>query len=276
MDQNQTANDDLQKAIDDITNTTSVDPVFSDPVAAPSSVPEGDTGELGEPVGPFPQPKVEMITPGPEPIAPIEPMNIPELSDLGVPLQPAPTPEGAMPDFIPTPIPGVAPLEAEVPAETPAPFAEAPLPDVPALDVPIPEPISPEELVSQLPTPEPTPEPAPISEPTPEPEPTPEEPTPEEPLPETIEETKEEIEESPQSSLTIKQIKKSALRDLVPLIGNLGDIDAAQKINLYKDIFEELNDYSVLELAYNATKEIDDDTKRAEALRYIIEAIDKM
>ena len=45
MDQNQATNqtidNDLQKAIDDITNTTNVDPVFSDPVAAPSSVPEG-------------------------------------------------------------------------------------------------------------------------------------------------------------------------------------------------------------------------------------------
>ena len=51
MDQNQTVDNDLQKAIDDITNTTNTDPVFSDPVAAPSSVPEGDTGELGEPVG---------------------------------------------------------------------------------------------------------------------------------------------------------------------------------------------------------------------------------
>ena len=72
MEQNQSVDNDLQKAIDDITNTTSVDPVFSDPVAAPSSVPEGDTGELGEPVGPFPEPKVEMVEPAPEPIAPLE------------------------------------------------------------------------------------------------------------------------------------------------------------------------------------------------------------
>ena len=74
MEQNQTTNNqsvdnDLQKAIDDITNTTNVDPVFSDPVAAPSSVPEGDTGELGEPIGPFPEPKVEMVVPAPESVA---------------------------------------------------------------------------------------------------------------------------------------------------------------------------------------------------------------
>ena len=120
MDQNQTVDNDLQKAIDDITNTTNTDPVFSDPVAAPSSVPEGDTGELGEPVGPFPEPKVEMVAPAPEPIAPFEPIDIPELN--------VPTPEPAtmppMPQSAPEPvapapvIPGPAPV---VPEPAPAP-----------------------------------------------------------------------------------------------------------------------------------------------------------
>ena len=93
MDQNQTVDNDLQKAIDDITNTTNIDPVFSDPVAAPSSVPEGDTGELGEPVGPFPEPKVEAVMPAPEPIAPLQSMDIPELNmpELAPPA-PAPMP----------------------------------------------------------------------------------------------------------------------------------------------------------------------------------------
>ena len=68
MDQNQTVDNDLQKAIDDITNKTNVDPVFSDPVAAPSSVPEGDTGELDESVGPFPEPpKIDVMPPAPAP-----------------------------------------------------------------------------------------------------------------------------------------------------------------------------------------------------------------
>ena len=72
MDQNQPINNqpasvdnDLQKAIDDIANNTNVDPVFSDPVAAPSSVPEGDTGELGEAVGPFPEPPKVEVPPAP-------------------------------------------------------------------------------------------------------------------------------------------------------------------------------------------------------------------
>ena len=92
MDQtNQTTADqdnDLQQAIDAITNTTTIDPVFSDPVAAPSSVPEGDTGELGEPVGPFPEPVVATVTPGPEPIAPLEAMDIPEFTNAPAPVVP--------------------------------------------------------------------------------------------------------------------------------------------------------------------------------------------
>lgn len=111
MDQNQTVDNDLQKAIDDITNTTNVDPVFSDPVAAPSSVPEGDTGELDEPVGPFPEPKVEMVTPGPEPIAPFEPIDIPDLS------APAPT----APSMPPMPEPTVQPAPAPEPTSSVAP-----------------------------------------------------------------------------------------------------------------------------------------------------------
>ena len=116
MDQNQTVDNDLQKAIDDITNTTNTDPVFSDPVAAPSSVPEGDTGELGEPVGPFPEPKVEMVAPAPEPIAPFEPIDIPELN------VPAPEP-AAMP-----PMPQPAPEPVTLAPAAPEPTLAAPEP----------------------------------------------------------------------------------------------------------------------------------------------------
>ena len=116
MDQNQTVDNDLQKAIDDITNTTNTDPVFSDPVAAPSSIPEGDTGELGEPVGPFPEPKVEMVAPAPEPIAPFEPIDIPELN------VPAPEP-AAMP-----PMPQPAPEPVTLAPAAPEPTLAAPEP----------------------------------------------------------------------------------------------------------------------------------------------------
>ena len=179
---------DLQKAIDDITNTTNIDPVFSDPVAAPSSIPEGDTGELGEPVGPFPEPKVE--APAPEPVTPVAPVEIPDLATSA------------------------------------------------------PEPI-----------PEPTLEPTPTAEPAPAPEP-------------AIESTKA----IPQNT---NDIKKSALRDLMPLLDKV-NMDANEKFNLYRDIFEELNDHSVLEPAYQAAREIADETARANALLYLVQSIDKM
>jgi hypothetical protein len=192
MDQNQvtdqatpsSVDNDLQKAIDDIANNTNVDPVFSDPVAAPSSVPEGDTGELGEPVGPFPEPKVEVPTaPAAEPIAPLESMNIPEINNFE--------------------------SNPEAGNKEEAPVAEEPTPDT---------------------------APAPAS---------------------------------------TEEVKKAALRDLAPLISKI-NINKAQKFNIYKDIFEELKDYTVLEPAYQAARELEDETQRAEALLYLVEAIDKM
>ena len=196
MDQNQTTenqpssvDNDLQKAIDDIANNTNVDPVFSDPVAAPSSVPEGDTGELGEPVGPFPEPKVEMPTaPATEPIAPLESMNIPEINNFDA--NPAPT------------------------AEESSTVEETTVIEQPAVDT------------------------AP-------------------------------------SSIKTTEVKKAALRDLAPLISKI-NINKSQKFNIYKDIFEELKDYTVLEPAYQAARELEDETERANALLYLVEAIDKM
>ncbi len=202
MQQDQTTADniDLQTAIDGIASATNIDPVFSDPVAAPSSVPEGDTGELSEPVGPFP---------APEPT-------------------PAPMPE---------------------PIQQPAPAPEQPV--VPAPEMAAPAPV--EELAPVAPV-----------EPIPAPEP--------EPVVMTATET---ITETPNSNLNMHQVKEAALRDLTPLISHL-NMDASQKFNLYRDIFENMRDYTVLEPAYHAAKEIADDSERAEALLYLIEAIDKM
>ena len=207
MEQNQPVeNDDLQKAIDNITSNTEADPVFSDPVAAPSSVPEGDTGELDEPVGPFPEPKVDVVAPAPEPIAPLESAAIPDLNTLTPPTQEAPA-TAAMP--APAPAPAPAP-------ETPV-LAPAPAPEVPTL---VPE--------------------APASD-----------------------------------NLNMHQVKEAALRDLVPLVSHL-EMNPSQKFNLYRNIFEQLKDYTVLESAYRAATEITNDTERAESLLYLVESIDKM
>lgn len=78
MSDNKNVDDELQKAIDDINKTTSVDPMFTDPIAAPSTIPEGDTGEMGEPVGPFPapEPQIDLGVP-PIPSVPAEPAPAP-------------------------------------------------------------------------------------------------------------------------------------------------------------------------------------------------------
>lgn len=174
-----TVDNDLQKAIDDITKTTNQDPVFADPVAAPSSVPEGDTGELAESVGPFP---------APEPIAPT-PMPAPEV-----------------------PVP-------EMPAA----------PTAPAFETPAPAPV-----ISEAPA-----------------------------------------EASAPTNLNMREVKAAALRDLAPLVGKM-DLTASQKFNLYRDMFENLRDYTALEPAYQAAKNIADEHERGEALLYLINSIDNM
>ena len=165
-----TVDNDLQKAIDDITKTTNQDPVFADPVAAPSSVPEGDTGELAESVGPFPAPE----PPAPAPA----PMPAPEMPAPAAPVFEAPA----------------APVISEAPAEAP--------------------------------------------------------------------------------SLNMHEVKEAALRDLAPLIGKM-DLPASQKFNLYRDMFENLRDYTAIEPAYQAAKNIADEHERGEALLYLVESIDK-
>lgn len=231
MNQDQQVEDDLQKAINDITNSTNQDPMFSDPVAAPSSVPEDDTGELAEPVGPFPAPKVEVVQ-ATEQMAPIEPLTLPDL-----PMPPA-DPE---PVATPEPAPAVVPEPAPSPEPTPAP----------------------------TPVPEPTPAPTPIPQPTPAP-------TVAEPIAPTPAPTMATSETTANTSnLNMHQVKTAALRDLVPLIDHL-DMAPSQKFNLYRDIFEDLSDYTILERAYHAASEISDEHERAEALLYLVESIDKM
>ena len=166
------AETDLQKAIDDITNTTSVEPMFTDPVAAPSTVPEGDDGSLGEAIGPFPEPQIEI----PEPK--IEAAEIPEIN-----------------------------------------FEETLIPDAEAADTETPQ-----------------------------------------------DDDKEK---------SVAQVKEAALRDLMPLLEKM-NINPSQKFRIYRDAFRTLHDYTILEPAYNAAKEITDEKERGEALLKIVNEIDQM
>lgn len=95
MDQNQTIDNDLQKAIDDITNTTNTDPVFSDPVATPSSILDNSTDKINGPIDPSSNPALATAlstkpTPAPtsefNPIA-SNPKSTP-LTDFSIPAMP--------------------------------------------------------------------------------------------------------------------------------------------------------------------------------------------
>lgn len=205
MDQNQTTDNKLEQAIDDIINA---EPVFSDPVAAPSSIPEGDTGKLGAPVGPFPD--IAMIEPAPEPIAPLQSMDIPELN-----------------------VPPMPPAEPAAPVPTPEPAMPTPT---------MPEPITPEPTMPTT-TPVAEPEVAPVA--------------------------------TPSQPGDAAEIKKAALRDLAPLLDKV-NMDTTKKFGIYKNILDDLKDYSVLDSASRTAREISDETERAEALLYLIESIDRM
>lgn len=215
MNQNPAVDNDLQKAIDDITKNTNTDPVFSDPIAAPSSVPENDSGVLAEPVGPFPEPISEPI--------------------------PEPTPEPVIAESVAT--------ESIVP----------PLQSVSQATEPVePTHVQPAEIAPE-PIPEPIAEPQPVA-PIPEP---------------TAVESTSITEVEPTQNLGMRQVKEAALRDLAPLLAHL-DITPSQRFNLYRNIFEELKDYTVLESAYRAALEIQNEKERAEALLYLVESIDNM
>lgn len=209
MNQNPTVDNDLQKAIDDITNTTNNDPVFADPVAAPSSVPEGDTGELAESVGPFPAPAPE---PMPMPVPP-QPVAAPT-----TPAEPVVSLDAAITDFSLPPIQAPEPVEPITESVTEEPIATVNSP------------------ATELPTTGTTASP---------------------------------------SGLSIREIKTAALHDLAPLVDKL-DMSPSQKFNIYRNMFENLRDYTVIELAYQAAKTIPEERERAEALLYLVEAIDKM
>ncbi len=104
MNQNVSVDNDLQKAIDDITKSTGADPLFADPVAAPAPAPA--------PVGPFPVATPAMPAPMPAPA----PMPVPEA------VKPAEPVSAPIEDIKPTPIEHED--EEELAPEPKAPFME--------------------------------------------------------------------------------------------------------------------------------------------------------
>ena len=72
----------------------------------------------------------------------------------------------------------------------------------------------------------------------------------------------------------LDKVKTMALGDLRPILDSV-DLPAEKKFKIYKDIIEATSDKACIEPAYNAAKMIADEKEKAEALLYIIEAVDK-
>ena len=238
MYRNQTTIDnDLQTAIDYIANSSNSDPAFSDPVAAPSPAPLDESAVIN-------QLSDQNINNPQDPT--IQFSTVSETQDFNNPNQ------------FSTP----APVETSTTVEEvsiPEPPQTPPKPTIPEPTIPTPESIMP---TPELITPEPI-APAPIA---PEPEPI---------TPEPIQEEVEKTSIATAPNLSTRQIKEAALRDLVPLFDHI-DMSPSQKFNICRNIFEDLRDYTVLEQAYRVASEIPDDSERAEALLYLVKAIDKM
>lgn len=72
----------------------------------------------------------------------------------------------------------------------------------------------------------------------------------------------------------LKSVKEAMMRDLFPLMDKV-DVKSEQKYEIYKEMIETTNDKSMIAAAYEAAKGLVDETARAEALLYLIEAVDK-
>lgn len=73
----------------------------------------------------------------------------------------------------------------------------------------------------------------------------------------------------------LDRVKSSALSDLRPIIERI-DLPAEKKFEVYKEIIEAMNDKACIEPAYNAAKNIANEKGRAEALLFVVEAINRL
>lgn len=108
--QNKSMDNDLQKAIDDITNNTNSDPVFGNPIAAPAPMPE----PISEPA-PVPAPMPEL--PEDKPVESAKPFPTVGATPITSTFNPAPMSAPAPAPIAPAPVPTPEPVQ-EVTKET--------------------------------------------------------------------------------------------------------------------------------------------------------------
>lgn len=71
-----------------------------------------------------------------------------------------------------------------------------------------------------------------------------------------------------------QRVKEAALKELFPIMDRL-ELTPEKKFALYRSMMEVMHDKAILKPAHEAAKEIKDDKKRADALLYLIETIEK-
>ena len=129
-------------------------------------------------------------------------------------------------------------------------FEETPIPDTTPVDPPLDEPQSSYGVASEVSLPA-------VDEPV---FPAYDQPTP-------------AIVDSPAISDDLESIKKNALEELRPLVDRL-DLPANEKFDTLLLIIRSTDDKSLISSAYTAAKNIEDETKRAQALLDVIKEID--
>lgn len=205
-------------------------------------------------------------------------LNETPVAPEGAVVQPAPTAEVApvAPETPGTP-PTVAPLPdaqnlqaAPAAAEAPA-SAEPAAPEAPATEpvAPVAE-VATEVVAADIPDlsmPEPVSEPEPVAEPEAKVE---EEPKEEEkPVEEVTMDFNEKMEVEPGG------VKEKALRDLIPILGKMNNVDAEKKFKVYCDMIEALDEKDIANDAYEVATQIGDDNVRGEALLKLVDLLDK-
>ena len=67
----------------------------------------------------------------------------------------------------------------------------------------------------------------------------------------------------------LAEVKAEMVKELLPIIDKV-DVESEKKFDLYKEAIESTHDKSMIPAAHEAAKAIADDTKKAEALLYLI------
>lgn len=76
------------------------------------------------------------------------------------------------------------------------------------------------------------------------------------------------------NSANLEGVKSNILKDLAPLMDKI-QIEPEKKFEIYSDMMEENNDATVVAPAYDAARQISDETKRGEALLALFEKIEQ-